>query len=125
MPWSPSGAFAVQAAVKPSSEQVAMGLYDLEHLELLRDPNTSTKCLVAWGANTCVVAFRGTANKQNAKHDAKVLSAQMHHTFGQRWGLLEQGERRIMILRGNGWVQGGWLVSCLECSLTLIGIKSR
>ena len=65
-------ACAVQAAVKPSSEQVAMGLYNLEHLELLRDPITSTKCLVGWGSTTCVVAFRGTANKQNAKHDAKV-----------------------------------------------------
>ena len=49
-----------------------MGLYDLEHLELLRDPVTSTKCLVAWGPTMWVVAFRGTANKQNAKHDAKV-----------------------------------------------------
>ena len=69
-----SVACAVQAAVSPSSELVAMGLYDLEHLELLRDPITNTKCLVAWGSTTCVVAFRGTANKQNAKHDAKVPS---------------------------------------------------
>ena len=49
-----------------------MGLYNLEHLELLRDPDTSTKCLVAWGQDTCVVAFRGTANRQNAVHDVKV-----------------------------------------------------
>lgn len=55
-------------------EQVAMSLYNLEHLELLRDPLTSTKCLVAWGADTCVIAFRGTANKQNATHDVKVMS---------------------------------------------------
>ena len=54
-------------------EQVAMSLYNLEHLELLRDPLTSTKCLVAWGADTCVIAFRGTANKQNATHDVKVI----------------------------------------------------
>lgn len=67
-----SVACAVQAAVKPASEQVAMELYDLEHLELIRDPITGTKCLVAWGPTTCIVAFRGTANKQNAKHDAKV-----------------------------------------------------
>ena len=50
-----------------------MGLYNLEHLELVRDPVTSTKCLVAWGQDTCVVAFRGTANKQNAMHDVKVM----------------------------------------------------
>ena len=55
-----------------ASEEVAMGLYNLEHLELLRDPGTSTKCLVAWGQDTCVVAFRGTANRQNAVHDVKV-----------------------------------------------------
>lgn len=55
-----------------ASEQTAMGLYNLEHLELLRDPSTSTKCLVAWGHDTVLVAFRGTANRQNAMHDIKV-----------------------------------------------------
>lgn len=49
-----------------------MKLYNLEHLELIRDPLTSTKCLVAWGQDTIVVAFRGTANRQNAAHDMKV-----------------------------------------------------
>ena len=61
-----------QERVKQSTEEVAMSLYDLEHLEMLRDPLTNTKSVVAWGKDTCVVAFRGTANKQNAVHDFKV-----------------------------------------------------
>lgn len=56
-----------------------MGLYKLEHLELVQDPITSTKCLVAWGPTTCIVVFRGTANKQNAKLDAKVHQALLLH----------------------------------------------
>ena len=59
-------------ALLASSEETAMKLYNLEHLELIRDPLTSTKCLVAWGQDTIVVAFRGTANRQNAAHDMKV-----------------------------------------------------
>ena len=53
-------------------KETAMQLYNLEHLELVRDPLTNTKCLVAWGQDTVLVAFRGTANKQNAIHDLKV-----------------------------------------------------
>ncbi|DBA79451.1 TPA: hypothetical protein ACH3X2_007723 [Trebouxia sp. C0005] len=52
-------------------KETAMQLYNLEHLELVRDPLTNTKCLVAWGQDTVLVAFRGTANKQNAIHDLK------------------------------------------------------
>ena len=55
-----------------SSEETAMRLYNLERLELITDPLTSTKCLVAWGQDTIVVAFRGTANRQNAAYDLKV-----------------------------------------------------
>ena len=55
-------------------KETAMQLYNLEHLELVRDPLTNTKCLVAWGQDTVLVAFRGTANKQNAIHDLKVSS---------------------------------------------------
>ncbi len=51
-----------------------MQLYNLEHVELVRDPLTNTKCLVAWGQDTVLVAFRGTANKENAIHDLKVRS---------------------------------------------------
>lgn len=57
-----------------------MQLYNLECLELLRDPETSTKCLVAWGQDTCLVAFRGTANRQNAVHDVKVCAPHQQRT---------------------------------------------
>lgn len=52
-------------------KETAMQLYNLEHLELVSDPLTNTKCLVAWGQDMVLVAFRGTANKQNAIHDLK------------------------------------------------------
>ena len=49
-----------------------MSLYGLQHLQLLRDTLTGTKCLVAWGPNHLVITFRGTANMKNAAHDTKV-----------------------------------------------------
>ena len=49
-----------------------MDLYSLDELHMLRDPVTQTKCVVGWSADTLVVAFRGTANCQNATHDMKV-----------------------------------------------------
>jgi len=54
------------------SETTAMQLYNLEKLHMLRDPATNTKCLVAWGSDTLLISFRGTANRQNATHDVKV-----------------------------------------------------
>lgn len=73
-----------QGVVEAGSEEVAMGLYNLEHLQLLTDPLTSTKCLVAWGPNTCVVAFRGTA-KQNAAYDMKVKQQLSLHMQPVQW----------------------------------------
>ena len=49
-----------------------MQLYDLEQIHVLRDPVTNTKALVAWRKDVIVIAFRGTANKQNALHDIQV-----------------------------------------------------
>jgi len=54
-----------------------MQLYNLEKLHMLRDPVTNTKCLVAWGGDTLLVSFRGTANRQNATHDVKVSQCQL------------------------------------------------
>lgn len=96
----------MQAAVKPGSEQVAMGLYDLEHMELLRDPMTGTKCLVAWGPTTCVVAFRGTANKQNARHNAKVHQRCTTLSRSVRACLIKQ-ELRVVLHRGWAGVRVG------------------
>lgn len=49
-----------------------MQLYNLKELRMLRDSATNTKCLVAWGSDTLLISFRGTANVQNAAHDMKV-----------------------------------------------------
>ncbi|KAL3158681.1 hypothetical protein ABBQ32_011423 [Trebouxia sp. C0010 RCD-2024] len=57
--------------VMDRTEETAMKLYNLEQVEVIRDPLTSTKCLVAWGPDTILVAFRGTANRQNAALDVK------------------------------------------------------
>ena len=59
------------------SRNTALDLYSLNELHMLRDPVTQTKCVVAWGTDTLVVAFRGTANCQNATHDMKVSSCCM------------------------------------------------
>ena len=60
--------------VTTASEDQTMQLYNLENIELLRDPVTNTKALVAWNQDTIVISFRGTANKQNALHDLQVSS---------------------------------------------------
>ena len=54
-----------------------MQLYNLEKLHMLRDLATNTKCLVAWGSDTLLISFRGTANRQNATHDVKVSQCQL------------------------------------------------
>lgn len=58
------------------SEEQGMQLYGLRHLHVLRDATSATKALVAWGPTDLLIAFRGTANIQNAFHDAKVNAAQ-------------------------------------------------
>ena len=52
-----------------------MQLYGLQHLRLVREPKLDTKCLVAWNEDTLVLAFRGTASRQNAISDIKVGSS--------------------------------------------------
>ena len=49
-----------------------MQLFDLEHLEVLLEPITDSKCLVAWGPKTVVLAFRGTASLTNVRFDLQV-----------------------------------------------------
>lgn len=55
-----------------ATEDTAMQLYDLQQSELIRDPVTNTKALIAWSKDTILISFRGTANKQNALHDIQV-----------------------------------------------------
>ena len=52
-----------------------MQLYGLKQLRLVREPKLDTKCLMAWNEDTLVLAFRGTASRQNAISDMKVGSS--------------------------------------------------
>ncbi len=47
-------------------------LYGLRHYEWLREPVHDSNCLLAWGPDTLVVAFRGTDSLANVKADLKV-----------------------------------------------------
>lgn len=49
-----------------------MQLFNLQQMRLVSEPVTGTKCLVAWGDNSLVISFRGTANLQNAIGDLQV-----------------------------------------------------
>ena len=50
----------------------ALGLYPgLERWELLEEPESDTRALLAWGRGTVVVSFRGTATRKNVLTDIK------------------------------------------------------
>ena len=50
----------------------ALGLYGLDAATVFREPVEDSKALVAWGADTIVIAFRGTASFQNMLNDIQV-----------------------------------------------------
>lgn len=50
----------------------AMGMYGLTDFELLWERASDTKALLAWGADTLVLAFRGTASMTNWMADLQV-----------------------------------------------------
>jgi len=54
------------------SEETALSLFSLQHLQLVRSGEANVKCLVAWSNETLLVAFRGTANLTNMLADVKV-----------------------------------------------------
>ena len=54
------------------SQTTALGLFDLQHFELVRCTAANVKCLVAWSDESLVVAFRGTANFSNIVADIRV-----------------------------------------------------
>ena len=64
-----------------------MSLYSLSSFKLFWDPSKQTKALLAWGQDTAVLAFRGTASLTNAWSDLQVLRlvqlgcAQVHLTL--------------------------------------------
>ena len=53
----------------------ALDLFGLEALQVFREPGQDTKVLVGWGADTVVVAFRGTASFANVLNDIQVRIA--------------------------------------------------
>ena len=52
--------------------ETAMSLYQLTESQSFWEIEQDTRCLVAWGSNTVVVAFRGTASMKNALADLQV-----------------------------------------------------
>ena len=49
-----------------------MSLYRLTDSESFWEVEKDTRCLIGWGHNTVVVAFRGTASMRNALADMQV-----------------------------------------------------
>lgn len=52
--------------------ECAMSLYKLTDSESFWEVEQDTRCLIGWGHNTVVVAFRGTASMRNALADMQV-----------------------------------------------------
>lgn len=50
----------------------ALAQYDLTEWEVVVEPKTDSKALLAWNANTLVVAFKGTSSMENIKTDLNV-----------------------------------------------------
>ncbi len=50
----------------------ALSLYKLTRSQSFWETKQDTRCLVGWGNNTVVVAFRGTASMKNALADLQV-----------------------------------------------------
>ncbi len=68
------------------STKTALGLFNLDHFELVRCKEANVKCIVAWSSETLLVAFRGTANLTNMFADVRVgctvYSPRRHHCRG-------------------------------------------
>ena len=54
------------------SLEEAMSLYGLTDSQSFWEVQQDTRCLIAWGNNTVVVSFRGTASMKNALADVQV-----------------------------------------------------
>ena len=52
--------------------ETAMSLYGLTESQSFWETQQDTRCLLGWGSNTVVVAFRGTASMKNALADVQV-----------------------------------------------------
>ena len=60
----------------------ALSLYKLTRSQSFWETKQDTRCLVGWGNNTVVVAFRGTASMKNALADLQVCPLLYFTGFG-------------------------------------------
>ncbi len=49
-----------------------LAMYDLKEAQIHSEMATDTHCLLAWSADTILLAFRGTATKANVLADLQV-----------------------------------------------------
>ena len=49
-----------------------LAMYDLKEAQIHSETGTDTHCLLAWSADTILLAFRGTATKANVLADLQV-----------------------------------------------------
>jgi hypothetical protein len=54
------------------SMDVALGLYDLEHMEVFVEHQHDTVALLGWGPTNVVLTFRGTTTLKNVFTDLQV-----------------------------------------------------
>ncbi|DBA91385.1 TPA: hypothetical protein ACH3X2_003920 [Trebouxia sp. C0005] len=86
------------------SLEEAKELYALSEHELLWEPKHDTKCLLGFGHNTIVVAFRGTASLKNASADVQAWQAAHPPVRGRHW----MGRRpRVHAGFLKSWLAGG------------------
>ena len=62
------------AGAEDFSLEVAMALYDLEHIEVLWERRHDTMALLGWGPNKIVIVFRGTSTLRNVLADMQARS---------------------------------------------------
>ena len=53
-----------------------LAMYDLNDVQVHAEQATDTHVLVAWNADTMLIAFRGTVTKANVLADLKVRASQ-------------------------------------------------
>lgn len=56
------------------SLEIALGLYGLEHIEMMWERRLDTMALIGWGPGRIVVVFRGTNSLRNVLADLQVTA---------------------------------------------------
>lgn len=71
-PLPPKSAAVYRETDEMPDMEPALALYELSSYEMIWEKKVDTKCLIAWGSGTVVVAFRGTASAVNLFADLEV-----------------------------------------------------